>query len=482
MIKKYKVNFKKFLKDNKKLNFVIFIMFLILSLVLAFFHEPWRDEAQSWLLARDLNIIDLFKQMKYEGHPCFWHLILKFFISLGLNYKYINFISCFISIISVGIFLKVSKFKALTNACIVFSPTFLYYCSTLARSYSLCLLSIVLLIWIYDKRKKHPYYYGFILLFMLNTHILMFGFVIGIILIDLYDIIKNKDKKYKTNQIISLIISFLGMGLLFLQIGSANKSYWYNESIFNLKNLISSFNMLFINFFNIFEIQLNNKFLLGLELSLLFILILKIIKEKNYKLLIIFILGILFQLIIFTYVHSIMSYMTSITFLILLFCLHENKYEKICMLLFMLTIPSMFKIYVQDIKYNYSYAEEISQYIEKNIPENSKIFCTKSSLCSSIIPYLNKNYYFINPSTNKYFTFINWNNEYKNTFFNEEVYETLKFNNFKYYISIKNNHNQYINNLKKRKKVNILYTSKGKSYKITPYPSYEEYELFLFEE
>ena len=152
------------------------------------------------------------------------------------------------------------------------------------------------------------------------------------------------------------------------------------------------------------------------------------------------------------------------------------------MLLFMLTIPSMFKIYVQDIKYNYSYAEEISQYIEKNIPENSKIFCTKSSLCSSIIPYLNKNYYFINPSTNKYFTFINWNNEYKNTFFNEEVYETLKFNNFKYYISIKNNHNQYINNLKKRKKVNILYTSKGKSYKITPYPSYEEYELFLFEE
>ena len=52
----------------------------VYALVLAFglaHHEMWRDELQAWLLARDsAGPADLFANLKYEGHPALWHLLL----------------------------------------------------------------------------------------------------------------------------------------------------------------------------------------------------------------------------------------------------------------------------------------------------------------------------------------------------------------------------------------------------------------------
>jgi hypothetical protein len=40
-------------------------------------HEKWADEAQAWLLARDLSLPTLwFKELRYEGSPGLWHSIL----------------------------------------------------------------------------------------------------------------------------------------------------------------------------------------------------------------------------------------------------------------------------------------------------------------------------------------------------------------------------------------------------------------------
>lgn len=37
-----------------------------LVLTMLFFHEPWRDEAQAWLVVRDLDFLGILSQMKYE--------------------------------------------------------------------------------------------------------------------------------------------------------------------------------------------------------------------------------------------------------------------------------------------------------------------------------------------------------------------------------------------------------------------------------
>jgi hypothetical protein len=40
-------------------------------------HEPWRDELQAWMLARDSRTLaELARNARYEGHPLLWHALL----------------------------------------------------------------------------------------------------------------------------------------------------------------------------------------------------------------------------------------------------------------------------------------------------------------------------------------------------------------------------------------------------------------------
>ena len=41
------------------------------------YHEKWADEAQAWLIARDLDLRSIwFHELRYEGSPGLWHTIL----------------------------------------------------------------------------------------------------------------------------------------------------------------------------------------------------------------------------------------------------------------------------------------------------------------------------------------------------------------------------------------------------------------------
>ena len=41
------------------------------------YHEKWADEAQAWLIARDLSLWRIFSyELRYEGSPGLWHLLL----------------------------------------------------------------------------------------------------------------------------------------------------------------------------------------------------------------------------------------------------------------------------------------------------------------------------------------------------------------------------------------------------------------------
>ena len=51
-------------------------LYLAVNAVLILNHESWRDEAQAWQIARQSGLKELFEQLKYEGHPCLWYLVL----------------------------------------------------------------------------------------------------------------------------------------------------------------------------------------------------------------------------------------------------------------------------------------------------------------------------------------------------------------------------------------------------------------------
>ena len=76
---------------NKKLFYkilpwLIFLLYISIGFYLSFNHEPWRDEAQSWLIVRDLSWRGLISQLPYEGTPPLWHFLVKPLADLGLPY------------------------------------------------------------------------------------------------------------------------------------------------------------------------------------------------------------------------------------------------------------------------------------------------------------------------------------------------------------------------------------------------------------
>ena len=69
--------FEYILKD--KFNLILFVLYFVIALISVFHHEIWRDEAQVWLVARDLNLWGIIDHVRNEGHPLLWfYLVLPF--------------------------------------------------------------------------------------------------------------------------------------------------------------------------------------------------------------------------------------------------------------------------------------------------------------------------------------------------------------------------------------------------------------------
>ena len=49
----------------------VFVAYVVMLCVFVPLHEPWADEAQAWLMSRDLGLFTLvFHVIRHEGHPC----------------------------------------------------------------------------------------------------------------------------------------------------------------------------------------------------------------------------------------------------------------------------------------------------------------------------------------------------------------------------------------------------------------------------
>ena len=94
---------------------VILITYGAALLFTIFHHEPWRDEAQAWLIARDIPLFSLFNQMQYEGSPALWHIIIMPFAKLGFPYITINLVHFLIIYLAAAVFVYKSPFSKTTK-------------------------------------------------------------------------------------------------------------------------------------------------------------------------------------------------------------------------------------------------------------------------------------------------------------------------------------------------------------------------------
>ena len=122
------------LRRASRADVILLALWFALNLVLLCFHEPWRDEAEAFMIARSYGPAGLWQQLSSEGQPLLWFLVLFLPAKLGIPFRLIGVISLLVCAAAVIRFLRVSPLPKPLTWLILFSPLFMYYNPALAQA------------------------------------------------------------------------------------------------------------------------------------------------------------------------------------------------------------------------------------------------------------------------------------------------------------------------------------------------------------
>lgn len=202
----------------RKPAFLIVAAYAILSFLLLLHHEPWRDEAQGWLIARDCtDLAALFHLMGYEGTPALWHLLLVPLARLGMPFVAASFLNFAIILGAVILLVRYAPFSLFHKALIIFGYYFFYEYCVFARNYSFIVLLLFLIATFYENRFKRPILHASLLALLANTS--LHGLVIAIILGGFYvlEILSRQRMRLSAVPLTWSLIVLLGFAVSVLQ-------------------------------------------------------------------------------------------------------------------------------------------------------------------------------------------------------------------------------------------------------------------------
>lgn len=123
-----------------------FIAYMVVVAVVMYFHEPWFDEAQSWLIARDSSFADLLTlRPHYEGHPPLWTLLLSIPAKTGVPYEIgLKGVQFLCAALLGGWLIFRAPFNRLTIALLPFTYFICFQYGVTARPYALLCVSLLM--------------------------------------------------------------------------------------------------------------------------------------------------------------------------------------------------------------------------------------------------------------------------------------------------------------------------------------------------
>ncbi|HXE51483.1 MAG TPA: hypothetical protein VN541_00620, partial [Tepidisphaeraceae bacterium] len=152
-------------------------------LLVALRHEPWRDEADVWLAARDMTPAQLFRWLGGAGTPGLWYLMVMPLAKLGLPYVSMTLLHVVLAIAACGLLVFAAPFPRWFKCLVAFSYPFCFQYAVVARTYVLDVLLLWLIAMALTARNRRMWVVG-LLLFLLanaNTHGLFIAAVIGLV-------------------------------------------------------------------------------------------------------------------------------------------------------------------------------------------------------------------------------------------------------------------------------------------------------------
>ena len=417
--------------DTVRAENLILGIYTLVSFLLIFVHEPWRDEAQYWLLARDASIPEILGNISKEGIPPLWQLLLKPFAMLGLPYyPTISIISFVLVAAAAWIFVKKAPFPRIAKYILLISPVFIYCYATVSRSYSLMPLAFVLLAILYPKRLQRPILYGLLIALLFEVHVILWGMVAALAVEYLIALILayKKDRNIKqAARSLSAALPLLVVALHYLLWFSAGAKASVAVSEFSLQMGLSELlHELFLGIGSVFGNTLAGREFVGVYLMLMLLAFSAISIHRDrrwWKYALIAGCSILFECFIAGFVYADGNFRSISIFLILAFVIWLAKNDAVsseirflhtrtswvafvCVYTFfgMLTVAPQV---LEDVRYPFSDSKSAAAYIELNIPSDALIMTSSDAQMSAISAYL-KDYTFYDTEKQKAFSYFTW--------------------------------------------------------------------------
>lgn len=435
----------------------IFLIYSILLGISVLKHEPWFDEAQAWLLARDASFIELIvKYLRYEGSPGLWHLILMIPAKLGFPYITLNIISAILAAAGTYLFLRYAPFPLLIKLLYPFSFFAFYQYAVIARSYSLIPLLLFSIAVIYKEKINKPFLFWGLLILLANVSVHGSIIASSLALIHLFEI---NIKWFKINQ--GLRYRNLSFALLFglfifllkLQLELPKDLISVAGIHKDISNLYKKCMPILLNSLTAGNPSNSAQYSLFSSITSIiskFAIIVTLIWFALRRKLLTYLIPVFALFILFTVVYANVWH-TGTLFYTWLFVLwisygkveETNGYSIVFLkpivtytIAIVLLIQSVWSIYSFRYDYlkDYSGSRELANYIKNNELEDKKIYATNFHSIS-ILPYFTKNI-FCNYNNKKQPSFWIWS--HKNSMYTEPYLSTVKYDPDFIILGIKN--------------------------------------------
>ncbi|BDR56481.1 hypothetical protein [Xylocopilactobacillus apis] len=412
------------------------LIYFCLNLFLLFNHEPWRDEINAWLFARDSSTWQIFTGSIQQGHPSLWYYFLAIFAKMGLPIITLNVLSLLVMTVTAFLLLKFGPFSQTIKLILLFTPMFLYNYPVISRNYCLIGLLMVLLCVFYQNRHTNPWPYGISLALLIHTHLMMIGVAFILWLIYLIELWKEKDRKKSEFGV--LILVSLSTIILFIQVVFLNK---VNVIVGTTSGPTAGFVMsdyltTVWKFFSDTFVTLKVPAIITVIFWLILFIYLGIYYRKQFFILLV---STVFMALVSAFVYSTIIYMQAKVislFYILLYImwtiLEDHDYQPyeiisktglagdtfsyvfIGAIVVVGAISSFSNAVdaVQDFNEPFSESKEVGEYINKELPSDAVLIDTNAFLATPVVGYMKPTQKMIDIRAMKKLTYTPWDYDY----------------------------------------------------------------------
>ena len=191
---------------------ILWLLFISVTLVMAWYHEPWRDEAQGYVVARDNTRVGLVLHMKVESQFLLWYLFTWPFVRLfGMPVFGVALMHWALSCSTAYLVLRRAPFRLLTRAALIFSVLFAFEFTVVVRHYAIGVFLLTVLMVNWRERFRHPVLYACGIALCASTNLPIWACLGGLCCTIGYEVIARRLWSWRV--IVSVLICLFGFAL-----------------------------------------------------------------------------------------------------------------------------------------------------------------------------------------------------------------------------------------------------------------------------